>query len=124
MSTTAVGRQGEAAACRYLEALGYRIVARNLYFSHHELDIVAEDDTFLVFVEVKSRRRSPDRPDRFGRPASAVSPKKRRSLLAAAAEYLRQNPTKKRPRIDVVEVYLSPGTGQTHIKHIRNAFGA
>ena len=122
-TTRSTGRQGEEAPCRYLIEQGYRIVARNLYFSHNEIDIIAEDEDFLVFVEVKSRRRPADVPDRYGRPANAVSDKKQKSILKAATEYLRQTPTSKRPRIDVIEVYLE-GRDKTDIRHIRNAFYA
>lgn len=52
----ALGREGEAEAARYLEARGYRIVARNVRAARVEIDLVAIDAHRLVFVEVKTRR--------------------------------------------------------------------
>lgn len=124
-STRDTGRRGEDEACRYLSDSGYNIIARNIYLSHNEIDIIAEDDNFIVFVEVKSRLRTQDDPDRFGRPANAVSEIKRKSVLKAVLEYLRQHKYTKQPRIDVIEVYLGRHEADSpEIKHIRNAFGA
>ena len=49
------GRFGEDAAAQYLTDNGYTIKGRNVRFGRHELDIIAEDDEYIVFVEVKTR---------------------------------------------------------------------
>ena len=51
MNTTLLGRWGEEQAARYLESKGYRIVTRNFYSRWGEIDIIAETDDILVFVE-------------------------------------------------------------------------
>ena len=121
-----VGRLGEDAAAAYYEKQGYRVVGRNLHFSHRELDLVMENDVSLVFVEVKTRKQTYGEPSPFGRPAMAVGREKKRNTVLAAEAYLRAHPTKKQPRIDVVEVYVSY-RGNTPVVDdvvcIRNAFG-
>ena len=110
-NTRTVGRYGEDAACAYLEQHGYRIVGRNVYAGGCEADILAEDDTHFVFAEVKTRREYPASPDRFGRPANAVTETKRTHMLTMAKAYLREHPEvleARSPRLDVLEVYLSP----------------
>ncbi len=121
-----VGRLGEDAAAAYYEKQGYCVAGRNLHFSHRELDLVVENDVSLVFVEVKTRKQTFDEPSPFGRPARAVGREKQRNTVLAAEAYLRAHPTKKQPRIDVVEVYVSY-KGSTPVVDdvvcIRNAFG-
>jgi len=52
--STAKGQEGEERASRYLRRRGYKIVDRNVRAGRGELDIVAQKDDLLVFVEVKS----------------------------------------------------------------------
>ena len=121
-----VGRIGEDAAAAYYEKQGYHVAGRNLHFSHRELDLVMENDQFLVFVEVKTRKQTYGEPSPFGRPARAVSREKKRNTVLAAEAYLRAHPTVKQPRIDVVEVYVSYRGYQPVVDEvvcIRNAFG-
>ncbi|MBR4962224.1 MAG: YraN family protein [Clostridia bacterium] len=110
-NTRTIGRIGEDVACAYLEENGYRIVARNVYADGCEADILAENDTHFVFAEVKTRREHPDVPDRFGRPANAVTETKRAHMLKMAKAWLKEHPEvleTRSPRLDVIEVYLSP----------------
>lgn len=106
-TTLAIGRLGEDAAVAYYEKEGYRLVGRNLHFSHQELDLVVENDTHLVFVEVKTRKQTFGEPSRFGRPARAIGKEKKQNTILAAEAYLRAHPPHKQVRIDVVEVYIS-----------------
>ena len=125
------GDFGEDAVQRYLRRKGYRIVARNLHLSHYEIDIIAENRDFLVFVEVKSRTvpyldSNGESPFAIT-PAMAVNKEKQRRLLTAARMYLGMHPTNKQPRLDVAEVYLKEKETSFEvlkIHHIENAFGA
>jgi len=119
-----VGRLGEKHAARYLKRKGYRIKARNIHLSHNEIDLIASNKAYIVFVEVKTRTiKSPDAP--FVRPSLAVDYGKRKRTLEAAYSYIRQNPTDKQPRIDVIEVLLFEDPLRLFsINHIENAFGA
>ncbi len=123
----AVGKFGEDIAVKFLEQNGYKIICRNLRVSRKEIDIIAEDDCFLVFFEVKTRSYFPESND-FGTPGYAVDSQKRMFTVKAAEAYLRNNPTDKQPRIDVIEVVLKPSEGNSlhtqvlSVNHIRNAF--
>lgn len=108
------GNRGERAAEQYLRKNGYRILARNFTTDTGELDLVATDDAYLVFVEVKSRMS-----DDFGAPSEAVDFTKQRKLSMVASQYIEKNMLFGAPaRFDVIEVRLDTGK----IKHIQNAF--
>lgn len=112
-----VGREGEEAAAAFLCARGYRILERNVRFRTGELDLVAEEGGYLVFVEVKTRRSA-----RCGHAAEAVTAAKQRRLLKLAAIYLagRRGPVPP-CRFDVVTV--EPGPGGWNCRLIKGAFG-
>src|SRR5438093_12977633 len=63
-----LGEEGERAAARFLEARGYRILARNYRTRRGEIDLIAEDGRVLEFVAVKVRLD-----ERFGVPAAAIT---------------------------------------------------
>ena len=113
-STHKVGRFGEGVAAAYLKKQGFRVIARNLHLSHDEIDLIVENATDLVFVEVKTRAVSREKYDAEAselspldnRPSSCVNAEKKDHLLCAAYAYLAKHPCAKQPRIDVVEVLL------------------
>jgi len=109
----------EDLASSYLEAKGYRILARNLHILRKEVDIVAADGDTIVFIEVKGRRSTA-----FGLPAEAVGVRKQQHLLRLAGAYLRREGLwDKACRFDVVGVTLDSQGGPL-FDHIENAFGA
>lgn len=127
-NTTEVGRFGESVACFHLRSNGYKIIEQNYYASHNEIDIIAENKKYIIFVEVKTRSCNSARDLEFGTPAMAVTPSKQKRTVAAAQAYLLEHPTKKSPRIDVIEVYLSKNKDSSlsqvlKINHIEDAFG-
>ncbi len=125
-----VGKRGEDLAAQYLEKNGYTVVSRNFRVSHDEIDIIAEDEGHIVFVEVKARAQTRSNM-RFGRPCTAVDYRKKQKLLRSVSEYIRREKPTKAPRIDVIEVYFPPIDEDTpihvsvllptKINHIRNA---
>lgn len=120
------GQRGEAIAARYLIREGCTICARNVYTPAGEIDIVAEDALHLLFVEVKLRTAGTVQA-RYGQPARAVNAAKRRHIVESARHYLREHPTAKQPRFDVIEIlvhHLDNGFVQAEIRRIPNAFGA
>lgn len=124
MQRRTCGSMGESIAAEYLGEKGYTLRERNFRSGHLETDIICENSTHILFVEVKSRRKLPSLA-KYGRPCAAVTPKKAQNLLACAAEYLRQHEVKKKPRIDVIEVYFEQdGSFRGEIKHIENAVTA
>ncbi len=121
-----IGKLGEDETARRYAAMGFSVVARNLRISHNEIDLILQNDTYLVFVEVKTRHAIPDVPSRYGRPAAAINKAKRDRMRKAAEDYLRMYPTTRLPRIDVSEVYVSrraDGTEEiTEVKIFPNAY--
>lgn len=120
MNTREFGKLGEDSAAEYLSAHGYHILDRNVFVGHREVDIIAENDSFLVFAEVKTRRQIPDAKPIFGTPADAVDYKKRENLVSAAEEYILKNGCDKSPRIDIIEVYVSPVREEYRVLDIRH----
>ncbi|MEW6546362.1 MAG: YraN family protein [Bacillota bacterium] len=74
---------GEEVAARYLEELGYRIVARNYRTRWGEIDIIARDGPVLAFVEVRRRGAGS-----LAHPAETVGRSKRERLARTAADFL------------------------------------
>lgn len=108
------GGRGEKLAEKYLRDNGYRILARNFTTDIGEIDLIATDDEFLIFVEVKARMS-----DAYGEPAEAVDVRKQRKLNMVASQYIKKSMLYGAPaRFDVIEVRLDTGK----ISHIENAF--
>jgi putative endonuclease len=110
------GQQGENLACAELERRGYAILARRYRTSHGELDIVARQGDYLVFVEVKARDGSS-----FGEPEEAVTAQKQQRIVWMATDYLaRLGGPEVACRFDVVGVDAS--TTPPAIVVIQDAF--
>jgi putative endonuclease len=110
-----LGPQGEELAAGYLVRKGYRIRHRNWRSGRTEIDIIAENDLYIVFVEVKSRSA-----DFAVHPAQAVSVPKQRTIINAASNYIDTYGIFKEARFDIITVITS---GQNHeIDHIENAY--
>ena len=77
------GRHAEELAAAHLVGRGYRILERNFHCRWGEIDIIAQQDETLVFVEVRYRRNS-----RFGTPSETIDAAKRRRLMRCAQAYL------------------------------------
>ena len=127
MNTTEVGRFGESVACFYLQSKKFKILEQNYYSAHNEIDIIAENKQYIVFVEVKTRSCSSPDALIYGSPASAVTYSKQQRTLAAAYSYLRDRGSDKQPRLDVIEVYLKRSDGEKapeliKTNHIESAF--
>ena len=95
------GNTGEAMAVEYLLGKGYKILHKNWRHSHWEVDIIAEKDTVLHFIEVKTRRTR-----QFGFPEDDVDKKKIKNLINAAEEYLYQQPQWKRIQFDILSITI------------------
>ena len=79
-----VGDRGEGIARAYLKSKGYELVTTNFHCRWGEVDIIARDGQYLVFVEVRTRRR----PGWYGEPEESISNRKRERLIATAETYL------------------------------------
>ncbi len=98
-----LGRTGERLAAEKLLLSGYHILEHNFRCSYGEIDLVAEHEEDLVFVEVKTRRG-----EAYGRPEEAVNGRKQRKIMQVASYYLDIHGYAERSwRIDVVAVQMS-----------------
>ncbi len=119
MSRAETGRIGEDTCAWYYEKHGYTVLGRNVHARYGEIDVIAENDEFLCFVEVKTRR--------FGAavsPAEAVDYKKQQKLVLTAQSYLQLHPIEKQPRFDVFEVLVGEDGRPKQVRFIADAFDA
>lgn len=113
---TRLGTRGEALARRFLEELGYRVLSTNYRCTWGEIDIVAQDGSEVVFVEVRTRRGA-----QFGSPEESLTASKVRHLIAAAQEYLQScGGDEASWRIDLVGVRLRGEHGGPKMEHWKN----
>jgi putative endonuclease len=116
MSTSQeLGIKGEELATGYLSKNGYRILARNWKCGRLEIDIIAENDEFIVFVEVKTRSADPLDP-----PVNAITREKQKGLVWAADAYIKRYGINKESRFDVITL-IEKGE-DFEITHIPYAF--
>ena len=110
------GKRGEDFAVIFLEKRNYTILKRNFHFGRNgEIDIIAEKDGVIVFVEVKLRLSNT-----YGDAADAVPPSKRRKLRRSAEGYLYvNNITDRECRFDVITIEIE-GT-KYKLTHLINA---
>ena len=111
------GKEGEDRAAKYLQDQGYTLLHRNWRSGHKELDIVAEKDNVLVFVEVKTRKNT-----FYGSPADAVNDKKIRRIVDSADAYIRHFKLDyPRVRFDLISV-VTQEEETCRLEHIEDAF--
>lgn len=113
------GAWGENLAAEYLRKKHYRIVAAGYRSRFGEIDLIAQNRKFLVFVEVKLRKT-----DNFAMAREYVNAAKQNRIRTTAALYLSENPTQLQPRFDVIEIYAPQGTQTVSpvINHMEDAF--
>lgn len=113
MNKRKFGTVGEKIAEKYLKDRRYKIVCKNFYTRKGEIDIVAQKNKDLVFVEVKTRSNYD-----YGSPAMAIDATKIRHMKIAAGIFLSLNRfSKYNIRFDVIEIIINDGKCQ--INHIR-----
>ena len=103
-----LGKEGELLAANHLQSEGYVIRHRNWRCGHKELDIVAEKDGTLVFVEVKTRK-------------DAVTNGKIRRIVSSADAYLRKYAIDLPVRFDLITI-VTGENGLPRLRHIEDAF--
>ncbi len=113
------GKEGEKAAVKFLKKKGYRFIEKNYRNKTGEIDIVAEQDEVLVFVEVKSRTDA-----EYGEPLEAVTPHKQRKICQVARGFMTQHRIESRDcRFDVVGIKGNPSQPKTwEIELVQDAF--
>ena len=108
-----IGDKKEEFVCEWLETQGYRIVERNFRCRSGEIDIVAREGAYLVFIEVKYRKNK-----QCGGSLYAVPRAKQQKICYAARHYIAKHsiPLNHPMRFDVLAI-----DGE-EIMHIQNAF--
>ena len=111
-----MGQLGERVAARWMERRGWRIIHRRFRSGHRDIDLVAERDGTIVFVEVKARQGTT-----FGGPVGAVNWRKQRELTRSAQVWIdRHGRPEESYRFDVIAVLLEGR--RVRVGHVPNAF--
>lgn len=114
-SVHSIGRWGEEKAYQYCCKLNYTIVARNFHSLWGEIDIIAQEQQTLIFIEVKTRKQR-----YLGTAAQAVSYHKQKRLWQTALYYLNLYPKMNdlACRFDIIEIYYASETDFT-LNHLK-----
>ena len=115
-----IGNEGEKIALKFLKSKKYIIHTTNYTNRYGEVDIIAEKDGVVAFIEVKTRKNS-----KFGRPSDFVTPAKQQRIVSAAEYYVYNNGITDRLRFDIIEVLTGddPENPKYYVNHIEDAFG-
>lgn len=116
MQKNIFGKKGEIIAANYLKNQKFKILEMNYKNKIGEIDIIAKDNDYLVFVEVKTRMSSA-----FGDPLEAIDEQKQFKIRNVATMYLMKNKLldKVPIRFDAIAIV---GDEEHEIRHIKNAF--
>ncbi|MCF8010709.1 MAG: YraN family protein [Clostridiales bacterium] len=113
-----LGSKGEKKAAKYLKEQGYKIIKKNYRCHLGELDIIANENNTLVFIEVRSRSST-----RFGLPEESVTKAKQDKIKSLALYYLQSiNSPVPKIRFDVIALKFSKYGDLLNLNHIKNAF--
>jgi putative endonuclease len=112
-----LGKRGETLATNFLKENGYTILTRNYRRLSGEIDIIARDGDYLVFIEVKTRTGTS-----HGHPLEAITLRKQRQISKVAQCYLAEkNLFDTTARFDVVSIVMSRNN-QAQVEIVTNAF--
>lgn len=117
MEINKTGLWGEIYAARYLRDNGYRIITSNYRSRLGEIDIVAQKNKNICFVEVKTRGEKT-----IAEPMEAVDHAKQDRIIATAKLFIKIYKHDLQPRFDVCEVRLDNKYEVTSLNYIENAF--
>lgn len=119
MNRQDTGRLGESLALDFLEEQGYHILETNYRCPHGEVDIIAQDEDCLVFIEVRTRKSNS-----FGSPEESITPRKKAHLVDTAWHYQQSLESLPRAwRIDFIAIELSRGNRMQRVELIKSAVG-
>ena len=113
-----LGKLGEDIAANHISKNGYIILERNFRTKIGEIDIIARQDNYLVFIEVKTRKSI-----NFGYPREAVDKAKQLKIINIGNLYLAQKKQfNNHIRFDVIEIMLYSNNEIKSIIVLKNAF--
>ncbi len=111
-----LGKDGEDMAVKYLQDKGYKILERNYRSGRAKIDIIAEDENKIIFVEVKIGSNFS-----FGYPEVSVSVSKQKLMAKAAGFYMHDKKLDCEVNFDILSIYPDEKK-QWEIKHFADAF--
>jgi len=114
--SSALGLQGESLAAAHLQEKGYKIRHRNWTTGKLEVDIIAENNDYVVFAEVKTRTEG-----YYGNISDLVPTDKQKLLVRAADSYIRIYDINKESRFDLI-IIVASGQSIEIKEHIEDAF--
>ncbi len=112
---TRTGLWGEEVAADYLRDKGYDILERDWHSGHRDIDIIAQHNDTIVFVEVKTRRNAD-----FITPEQAVDYRKRQNLRHAINHYINFRKIDNPVRFDIITVIGTHGSPTPVVNHIED----
>lgn len=115
--TKDIGNVGEVAVCHYVSNMGYEVVYRNYAIRGGEIDIIACDNEYILFIEVKTRRF-----DYVSSGLQAITKAKKRCIVKTASHFCSNRIVKLQPRFDVAEVIIDGLKNVLDIQYYPNAF--
>ena len=113
----ALGKTGEQLAVKFLDIKGFKVIETNYISPLGEIDIIAQNNSTLYFIEVKTRSSN-----NYGTPFDAVNYKKQQKLSRIATYYMMLNREYTEYKFGVIGIIYNSGTKQYKVKFIDNAF--
>jgi len=115
-----IGQIGEDIAAKYLKTKGFVVSAKNYHSRYGEIDVIAENNELILFVEVKTRCANS-----IATPAEFVDRRKQYKILTTAQYYIYNNNVVLQPRFDIAEIITAKSGDFSDVKinYIENAFG-
>ena len=117
MKSSDIGKLGENAVKKYLSEKGYIFLKSNYHSRYGEIDIIFEDDKYIIFVEVKTRKNGA-----LVRGIDSVDTFKKTKIIKTALMYLAEYGCQKQPRFDVAETVIDKKGECEKINYFENAF--
>ncbi len=114
---TDIGKLGEDVAKNYLLSKGFTHLESNYHSKYGEIDIILENDKYIIFVEVKTRKQGA-----LVRGIDSVGNFKKVKIIKTALVYFSEFNPQKQPRFDVLEVTVNKKGECCKINHFPNAF--
>ena len=123
MNSRELGNLGEKIACQYLGKKGYRILNTNFKRKWGEIDVVAKKQGKIIFVEVKTLRRTEQTEDKVFIPENEIDWKKKKQLRKMAQIYLTENriSLNSRHQIDIMAIEIYSNPRKVRLRHYQNA---
>lgn len=111
------GKSAEQLALRFLQKQGYHLVQQNYRTRRGEIDLIVENETMLLVVEVRYRSNP-----NYGLAAESVDIHKQGRIIQCAEQYFARHPPDKQVRLDVITV--TPSHPEPEVSWIQDAFRA